>query len=185
MVCREGTPSDGSASLPPSSRVLCEVKAKIVVLATGGFQGSPALTSQYLGPGADNIFVRSNRGSVGDGLKLATEVGAGTSRGMSTYYGHLLASPLRREDVDPKDYLPLAQYRTRHPITFPNDKPPNDLTPLKKVGIVCSSTRLADDLQTSRQEMRSSINTLPAKRSVAALSCSSKINPRRTAVPPK
>jgi hypothetical protein len=83
----------------------------MVVLATGGFQGSPAMTSKYLGQGGDNIFVRSNRGSVGDGLKLATESGAGTSRGMDTYYGHLLAAPLRAEDVDPKDYLPLAQYR--------------------------------------------------------------------------
>lgn len=46
----------------------------------------------HLGQGGDNIFVRSNRGSVGDGLTLATAVGAGTSRGMNTYYGHLLAA---------------------------------------------------------------------------------------------
>lgn len=88
-----------------------EVKAKVVVLATGGFQGSPSLTSRYLGQGGDNIFVRSNPGSVGDGLKLASSVGAETSRGMNTYYGHLLAAPLRAEEVDPKDFLPLAQYR--------------------------------------------------------------------------
>jgi hypothetical protein len=88
-----------------------EVRAKLVVLATGGFQGSPSLTSQYLGQGGDNIFVRSNRGSVGDGLRLAASAGAGTSRGMNTYYGHLLAAPLRAEDVDPSDFLPLAQYR--------------------------------------------------------------------------
>ncbi|KIX04600.1 uncharacterized protein Z518_05470 [Rhinocladiella mackenziei CBS 650.93] len=91
-----------------------EVKASRVVLATGGFQGSRDLTSKHLGPGGDNIFVRSNRGSVGDGLNLASSVGAGTSRGMGTYYGHLLAAPLRREDVDPKDFLPLAQYQSRH-----------------------------------------------------------------------
>lgn len=88
-----------------------KVQAKQVVLATGGFQGSSDLTSKHLGPGADNIFVRSNKGSVGDGLKLASSVGAGNSRGMGTYYGHLLAAPLRREAVDPKDFLPLAQYR--------------------------------------------------------------------------
>ncbi|KAF4768649.1 hypothetical protein HAV15_002488 [Penicillium sp. str.  len=64
--------------------------------------------------GGDNIFVRSNRGSVGDGLKLATEAGAGTSRGMNTYYGHLLAAPMRAEDVDPKDYLSLAQYQSKY-----------------------------------------------------------------------
>lgn len=88
-----------------------EIKARTVVLATGGFQGSSSLTAKYLGQGGDNIFVRSNRGSVGDGLNLAVGVGAGTSRGMNTYYGHLLAAPLRADQVDPKDYLPLAQYR--------------------------------------------------------------------------
>lgn len=93
---------------------LIKVEAQAVVLATGGFQGSSELTSRHLGPGADNVFVRSNVGSVGDGLTLALTAGAGTSRGMSTYYGHLLAAPLRREDVDPKDFLPLAQYQSRH-----------------------------------------------------------------------
>ncbi|KAL1891313.1 hypothetical protein Sste5346_007773 [Sporothrix stenoceras] len=93
---------------------LYNINARTVVLATGGFQGSPSLTSRYLGQGADNIFVRANKGSVGDGLQLAAGVGAGTSRGMSTYYGHLMAAPLRVEDVDPKDYLPLAQYQSKH-----------------------------------------------------------------------
>lgn len=87
------------------------VKAKVVVLSTGGFQGSPQLRAQFLGPGGDNLFVRSNSGSVGDGLRLATNVGAETSRGMATYYGHLMAAPLRQQDIAPQDYLPLAQYR--------------------------------------------------------------------------
>jgi hypothetical protein len=77
------------------------------------------MRSKYLGQGGDNIFVRSNPGSVGDGLKLAIESGAGTSRGMNTYYGHLLAAPLRAEDVDPKDYLPLAQYRKSKSLSTP------------------------------------------------------------------
>ena len=88
-----------------------EVTAKLVVMSTGGFQGSPGLRAQYLGPGGDNIFVRSNSGSVGDGLKLALSAGAETSRGLATYYGHLMAAPLRKEDITPQDYLPLAQYR--------------------------------------------------------------------------
>lgn len=94
-----------------SSTSYYEIKAKTVVLATGGFQGSSSLTAKYLGQGGDNIFVRSNRGSVGDGLNLAIGAGAGTSRGMNTYYGHLMAAPLRADKVEPKDYLPLAQYR--------------------------------------------------------------------------
>lgn len=92
---------------------LIEVKAKLVVMATGGFQGSPGLRAKFLGPAGDNLFVRSNKGSVGDGLTLASSAGASTSRGMATYYGHLMASPLRVEDVSPEEYLPLAQYRMK------------------------------------------------------------------------
>ncbi|KAJ5734988.1 uncharacterized protein N7483_000113 [Penicillium malachiteum] len=100
--------------VPGSPAKYYEVKAKVVVMATGGFQGSPQMTATYLGQGGDNIFVRSNPGSVGDGLGLASRVGAGTSRGMNTYYGHLLAAPVRAQDVDPKDYLPLAQYQSKY-----------------------------------------------------------------------
>ncbi|KAJ4229251.1 hypothetical protein NW757_014072 [Fusarium falciforme] len=92
---------------------LVQVNTRWVVLATGGFQGSSELKARYLSPGQDNLFVRSNSGSVGDGLRLATSVGANTSRGMATYYGHLLAAPLRQEDVSPKEYLPLAQFQSR------------------------------------------------------------------------
>ncbi|PYH63640.1 3-ketosteroid 1-dehydrogenase helE [Aspergillus vadensis CBS 113365] len=91
-----------------------EVRAKRVVLATGGFQGNPRLLSMHMGQHADDMFVRSNKGSVGDGLILGTQVGAGSSRGMSTFYGHLLAAPLQAEKVDPRDYLPLAQYQSKH-----------------------------------------------------------------------
>ncbi|GKZ27730.1 hypothetical protein AbraCBS73388_005460, partial [Aspergillus brasiliensis] len=93
-----------------------QVNAMAVVLATGGFQGSHDLVATYLGPGMDNIFVRSNRGSAGDGNNLARSVGAGLSQGLSTYYGHLMAAPLRQENVDPKDFLPLAQYQSKHCI---------------------------------------------------------------------
>lgn len=89
-----------------------DVRAKVVIMATGGFQGSKELRARYLGPGADNLFVRSNAGSVGDGLRLSGLVGAGTSSGLATYYGHLMAAPLRREDITPKEFLLLAQYRT-------------------------------------------------------------------------
>lgn len=88
-----------------------QINARLVVLATGGWQGSNELRSRHIGLGADNIFVRSNVGSVGDGLELGTSAGAGTSRGMSSYYGHLLPAPLREEDVSPEEFLALAQYR--------------------------------------------------------------------------
>ncbi|GMF76453.1 unnamed protein product [Aspergillus oryzae] len=115
-IIRRG-PGDGAGA------VYYEVKAQHAVLATGGFQGNTGLTSMHLGQGGDNIFVRSNRGSVGDGLTLATAVGAGTSRGMNTYYGYLLAAPLRSEAVDPKNFLSLAQYRIPTIVRAPGYDP--------------------------------------------------------------
>jgi hypothetical protein len=126
-----------------------EVRAKLVTLATGGFQGSPSLKSQYLGQGGDNIFVRSNRGSVGDGLNLALSAGAESSRGMSTYYGHLLAAPLRAEDVDPEDFLPLAQYRKLKYI-----EQDNSANSEQRVDIAYSLMNPAVGLQTKLSETR-------------------------------
>ncbi|KAJ0417679.1 FAD binding domain-containing protein [Aspergillus carlsbadensis] len=91
-----------------------QVTAQTVVLATGGFQGSSSMAAKYIGHGVDNIFIRSNKGSVGDGLSLAFGAGAGTSRGMDTYYGHLMAAPLKTDRVDPKEYLALAQYQSKY-----------------------------------------------------------------------
>ncbi|KAI0010739.1 FAD/NAD(P)-binding domain-containing protein [Xylariaceae sp. FL0662B] len=47
-----------------------------VVLACGGFQGSPALRAQYLGPGWDLAHVRGSRYNTGDGHGMAQRVGA-------------------------------------------------------------------------------------------------------------
>lgn len=58
------------------------------------------MIAKYLGEGGDNIFVRSNGDSVGDGLGLAISAGAGTSRGMNTLYGRLLAASVRAEDFN-------------------------------------------------------------------------------------
>jgi hypothetical protein len=146
-----------------------EVRAKIVTLATGGFQGSPSLTSRYLGQGGNNMFVRSNRGSVGDGLNLASSVGAGSSRGMNTYYGHLLAAPLRAEYVDPKDFLPLAQYRKLSYIVIKTTV----LTSEQRVDIAYSSTNQAIGLRMKLSETRLSTNILPSKKIDEGLSCSS------------
>mgnify|MGYP001108728806 CR=1 FL=1 len=72
------------AILRQSDGSIVHVNAKAVIIGTGGFAGSPQLVFQYIGSGADNIFVRANHYSTGDGLRLAQRVGAGTSRGMST-----------------------------------------------------------------------------------------------------
>lgn len=83
------------------------VRARGVVLATGGFQGDPELKQMFIGHGADDIAVRSNPQSVGDGFRLGRSVGAAASRHLSGFYGHTLPSPL---PVNPDVFLRLTLY---------------------------------------------------------------------------
>ncbi|KAI0118010.1 FAD/NAD(P)-binding domain-containing protein [Hypoxylon sp. NC0597] len=47
-----------------------------VILACGGFQASPALRAQYLGPGWDLAHVRGSKYNTGDGHAMAKKLGA-------------------------------------------------------------------------------------------------------------
>jgi len=87
-----------------------DVAAGAVVLATGGYQGDPALVTAPIGPYADRALVRSCRGSVGDGYRLAEVVGASASRSLGGFYGHLMPYPL--PDFAEKHFLPLTQYHS-------------------------------------------------------------------------
>jgi tricarballylate dehydrogenase len=53
-----------------------EFTAKSVVLASGGFEANPEWRTRYLGPGWELAKVRGSRFNVGDGLKMALEIGA-------------------------------------------------------------------------------------------------------------
>jgi tricarballylate dehydrogenase len=53
-----------------------EFRAKTVVLASGGFEANPEMRTRYLGPGWELAKVRGSRFNVGDGLKMALEIGA-------------------------------------------------------------------------------------------------------------
>lgn len=88
------------------------VTASATVLATGGFQGDAALVGTFVGPGADELLVRSNPGSVGDGLRLGRAAGAALSRGLGAFYGHIVPAPLDRFTAD--DFVPLTQYHSPH-----------------------------------------------------------------------
>jgi succinate dehydrogenase/fumarate reductase flavoprotein subunit len=84
------------------------VKARSVVLAGGGFQGSKELTTRYIHPNADKLLLRSNEHSVGTGMHLAFAAGAVPSKDLDGFYGHLVCWPIRRFDA--ADFMDLAQY---------------------------------------------------------------------------
>jgi succinate dehydrogenase/fumarate reductase flavoprotein subunit len=91
-----------------------EVDARAVLLATGGFQGDGELVAKLIGVGAERMPVRSNPGSVGDGLRLGQAAGASLSGALHRFYGHLI--PDRLERFEPADFLPLTQYHSAHSI---------------------------------------------------------------------
>ncbi len=53
-----------------------EFHAKSVVLACGGFESNPEWRTKYIGPGWELAKVRGTRWNMGEGLKMALEIGA-------------------------------------------------------------------------------------------------------------
>ncbi|MFP6780228.1 MAG: FAD-dependent tricarballylate dehydrogenase TcuA [Gammaproteobacteria bacterium] len=54
------------------------IHAGAVVLACGGFQANPQWRTRYLGPGWETAKVRGTPFNTGDGIRIATEIGAAT-----------------------------------------------------------------------------------------------------------
>ncbi len=53
-----------------------EIATKAVVLACGGFESNPEMRVRYLGPGWDLCRVRGTRHNMGDGIRMALDIGA-------------------------------------------------------------------------------------------------------------
>lgn len=53
-----------------------DIGAKSVVLACGGFEANPEMRARYLGPGWELAKVRGTRFNVGDGIRMALDIGA-------------------------------------------------------------------------------------------------------------
>ncbi|MCP5150251.1 MAG: FAD-dependent tricarballylate dehydrogenase TcuA [Ectothiorhodospiraceae bacterium] len=52
------------------------IRAKAVVLASGGFEANTEWRTRYLGPGWDLAKVRGSRFNTGDGIRMALDIGA-------------------------------------------------------------------------------------------------------------
>lgn len=53
-----------------------EIRANAVVLASGGFEANAEWRTRYLGPGWDLAKVRGSRFNMGDGIRMALDIGA-------------------------------------------------------------------------------------------------------------
>jgi succinate dehydrogenase/fumarate reductase flavoprotein subunit len=93
-----------------------EIRCAAVVLATGGFQADAQLVAENIHPQAPAMPLRSNPASTGDGLRLATGVGAATGTPNSGFYGHLV--PAQVPFREPADFVALSLYYSEHALLF-------------------------------------------------------------------
>ena len=93
-----------------------EVSARETILATGGFQGASDLRAGRISPAAEDILLRSNAYSAGDGLRLAEAAGAEFVDGGRGFYGHLVPSPL--VSLDPPDFVTIAMLHSGYCLLF-------------------------------------------------------------------
>lgn len=76
----------------------CTIAADVVVVADGGFQGNSELLSAYVGPNASLGVLRAWPSSVGDGLRMLLELGAGAV-GLGRVYGHMVSRDALTNDT--------------------------------------------------------------------------------------
>ncbi|MEF9875998.1 MAG: FAD-dependent oxidoreductase [Gordonibacter sp.] len=98
-----------------------DIKAKSVILATGGFQCDKEMVTKYIGRHADLSQAQCIPYLDGSGIKMGVEVGAQLSRSFGSYYGHPqpwpadylnYTDPEAYEAVDNVDDVHVAYYGT-------------------------------------------------------------------------
>jgi fumarate reductase flavoprotein subunit len=80
-----------------------------LLLATGGFQGSPELVAGYVRPAAP-LRLRANPWSAGDGLRVGFARGGAVTAGMDEFYGRNMPDAPFTE----AEFVPLAQLYGRY-----------------------------------------------------------------------
>ncbi|MEB8340219.1 FAD-dependent oxidoreductase [Streptomyces endophyticus] len=90
------------------------IRARTTLLATGGFQGDPALRTAHVHPLADRMQLRSNPHSTGTGYRLATRAGAATGGDDAGFYGHLIPSGI--PFADGADFVDMSLYYSEHAL---------------------------------------------------------------------
>jgi succinate dehydrogenase/fumarate reductase flavoprotein subunit len=67
-----------------------ELRARAIILATGGFSANKELVKKYIGPYADQCKLRGSKQDTGDGLRMALAAGA-KAVNLKYFYGHLIS----------------------------------------------------------------------------------------------
>jgi succinate dehydrogenase/fumarate reductase flavoprotein subunit len=88
------------------------IRARWILLATGGFGGDSDLRVKHIHPLAGDLPLRANAHSTGDGLRLGLSVGAGFGPPNAGFYGHLI--PSRVPYTNPHEFTDLTFYHSEH-----------------------------------------------------------------------
>jgi fumarate reductase flavoprotein subunit len=83
-----------------------------VILATGGFQGDRELLREHVTPEADELVLRANPWSSGDGLRLGLARGAQLTGGLDEFWGRAMPAP--PATIGPEGFRPLGQSYARY-----------------------------------------------------------------------
>ena len=109
------TSGDGrvsGAEIAPAEGGVELIAADAVLLATGGFQNDPVLTSLLIHPRSYSILRSSNPVSAGGGLRLGLAVGAAFGKDRAGFYGHLVSYPIAA--CEPSLFVALTLYHSEH-----------------------------------------------------------------------
>jgi succinate dehydrogenase/fumarate reductase flavoprotein subunit len=90
------------------------IRARSTLLATGGFGGDPALRTEHIHPLANDLPLRANVNSVGDGLRLGQGAGAAFGPPNAGFYGHLIPSKVAYNN--PYEFTDLTFYHSEHGV---------------------------------------------------------------------
>jgi fumarate reductase flavoprotein subunit len=74
-----------------------ELRARAIILATGGFSANKELVKKYIGPHADECKLRGSKQDTGDGLRMALAAGA-KAVNLRYFYGHLISRKALTDD---------------------------------------------------------------------------------------
>ncbi|HEX5608887.1 MAG TPA: FAD-dependent oxidoreductase [Solirubrobacterales bacterium] len=75
-----------------------DLHARVVLVADGGFQGSPEMLTRYVGASADTALLRAMPTSTGEGLRMLLANGAQTA-GLGRVYGHVVSRDAFENDT--------------------------------------------------------------------------------------
>jgi succinate dehydrogenase/fumarate reductase flavoprotein subunit len=110
----DGTAAPFTVTLADGAGGRRSIRARTVILATGGFGGGRNLLERYVSPFAEAMLLRANPNSTGGGLLAALGAGGRTSPSMSTFYGHTM--PGLPADVPAARWVSVTQYYTQDAI---------------------------------------------------------------------